>query len=1613
MSSDNLKPARSRLKSIFTYIRELTKLRTPPVSNSESYEWSLRISNLPSYPTIQSYTVPSTEDNDFDGVLLRVKRPKETLCPKPSKQIESWLKTGWDRIEVKPEAIQAKNSILNGQTTTESFLDDQARVKAFEDWLIQREKWEDAERPVREALRVFSDFFSLHGLVQRESEKFQLYIGDGHLVWDSAVTPVDHPILLRKVELEFDSSVPEFIIKDCDEDTEVYTSLLRHHELDGRGIVELKQKLGNENFHPMSNGKCDDYLKFFIQRFFENGKFKDKQAEINKSEPSVYRDAVIFLGSRTQGFTEALDKLIESTDDSIELSEALLRMVGIDEKVPPQNSGIGNSSTDSLPPLPSEIDFLLTKPSNKEQERVIERLENTGSVLVQGPPGTGKSHTIANIIGHLLASGRTVLVSSHTSKALKVVREKVAANLQPLCVAVLENDTEGKSQLEESVNGIVSYLSRADSASISREISQLEERRRVLKDQLRKAEADALEIRKGEYEDILVGGEAIPPSEAARRISGMDEKDFWIPGPLKRGASLSVVLEDLQFLYDTNSDLSIEDELCIEEGLPAPTSIIDPSRLNELFESISAIKSSEAKSYEQSWKHDKQDFQKLDEVILALNKAMDVFKTHSWVQKVIEETSLSDEHIRPWESLISQVNIAIESTAKKSELILKHGPKINGEINESLLLICKNLLNHIKLGKKVTGFTTLFNSDWKNLLKSARVDSGEPKTEEHFDALIAYVETELIRKDLESRWERQVVMIGGPKLDAGKPEAKAKSLLYVLSLAARWNTQTWKEIQDDLQGQGFLLKELIDQISNETVSHSPLQKMERIAVECLIPAINARKLWVRLRLLESQRLETIKSLKENFHKAANVNAYLRQMLEAVELKDINQYRNAFNYFMQLHLKIEINGKRSRILKVLDPIAPSWAGSIKLRKGPHGRGQMPNDPFGTWKLTQWKEEIDRRMAADYSKVQRDVLRIKVELQEVNAQYVEKLAWRYQLGRTGLVERQALTGWQQLQNRITKTGRGKRDAILRKESQRTLKNCKNAVPVWIMPLSRIFESFDLTTTKFDVLILDEASQSDITALVAFSIAKQVIVVGDKEQVTPSAVGEELGKIQVLIDEILKDIPNKLLYTGKTSIYDLAEQSFGETIRLVEHFRCVPDIIQFSNNLCYGDIRPLRESSSSPFKKQLIAHRIQGATSDSKKNKKEALEVASIICAMTETQEYSSSSIGVISMVGTDQALLVDTILQRKLPVDKYAKHSLMCGNASQFQGDERDIILISMVDSCDNPPLSIRQEDKYQKTFNVASSRARNQMWVVHSLNPATDLKPMDLRLRLINHAENPRAIDELIKSTQAKADPKSEVFEPRVIKDLMIEGFRVTPQWKVGAYTIDLVVQGKSKRVAIECDGDRFHPPEKLSEDIYRQMVLERLGWRFIRIRGTEYFRNPQKTMKRVAEELENLGVEKLGHEIPDTEDDLSDDLQNKILARAAELREKWDTEGDVVDDKSRKSGWGKKSTAKKIIMSMDPEVFDSIVKEEPEPNAKTRSSKATSMLNSKNIVLYLTDKGFEVIDKRQAGGSLWVIDSPEFQSAREQIEELSGVKFALASNGSASTKNRPGWYTKK
>ena len=425
----------------------------------------------------------------------------------------------------------------------------------------------------------------------------------------------------------------------------------------------------------------------------------------------------------------------------------------------------------------------------------------------------------------------------------------------------------------------------------------------------------------------------------------------------------------------------------------------------------------------------------------------------------------------------------------------------------------------------------------------------------------------------------------------------------------------------------------------------------------------------------------------------------------------------------------------------------------------------------------------------------------------------------------------------------------------EARKLMTRCADAVPVWIMQISLMAESFDPRTTRFDVVIIDEASQADINALVPLYMGKQIVVVGDHEQVTPLGVGKQQTILENLRTSMLQGIPNSHLFDNMSSIYDIGRQSFGDAIRLVEHFRCVPEIIAFSNQLsCEGKIRPLRESNSTHIKPACVPYRVEGIR-DGDTNIVEAERIVELIKAMTLHPAYVDKTIGVISMLKHAQAALIQTRLHQEGDSVEIQKRRIHSGISASFQGDERDIIFLSMVDG---PPeegtLRATGEGAFElikKRYNVAVSRAKDQLWVVHSFDPDLHLKTNDLRFRLLQHVKDPTASLRMFNQEVGRTESP---FEREVLKRLTDAGFRVKTQWQVGYLRIDMGVIGADKRLAVECDGDRYHPMEKLAEDTERQSILMRRGWKFERIRGSAFYRDPDKAMEPVFDRLGELEI---------------------------------------------------------------------------------------------------------------------------------------------------------------
>jgi very-short-patch-repair endonuclease len=166
------------------------------------------------------------------------------------------------------------------------------------------------------------------------------------------------------------------------------------------------------------------------------------------------------------------------------------------------------------------------------------------------------------------------------------------------------------------------------------------------------------------------------------------------------------------------------------------------------------------------------------------------------------------------------------------------------------------------------------------------------------------------------------------------------------------------------------------------------------------------------------------------------------------------------------------------------------------------------------------------------------------------------------------------------------------------------------------------------------------------------------------------------------------------------------------------------------------------------------------------------------------------------------------------------------------------------------------------FNVALSRARDRMYLFRSVTDA-EFNDGSLNGKVISHFKQP--FRQNATAVQSLRERCESGFELEMFDELVRRGFRVEPQVPCGGYRIDFVVEGnEGRRLAIECDGDRYHGPGQWKDDMARQRVLERAGWTFWRCFASTFVRDREAVLDDLMQTLSKLGIEPLGAESLDT-----------------------------------------------------------------------------------------------------------------------------------------------------
>lgn len=1338
--------------------------------------------------------------------------------------------------------------------------------------------WSAGEKPRRQTISLYGDLFSLkHQLESEETAKPQeLVWGLGVSAWKldyaeakkTSVVNFQYPLITQAMELAVEDATLAMVLRPRSVHPRFEFDAFSACQLTSAADVEkaAKEALGKTSDRavtPFDAGSFEPVLKLVAGNLHETGRYQSgHDVPPAAGDDLLVSDAWVILSRpRSNNFLhediERLKKRINAGDDIPVGSLALVTVPSSQAAHPKPVSFRGLSGGSGAIGDVRELYFPLQY--NHEQVTIIEQLERSDGVVVQGPPGTGKTHTIANIVCHYLATGRKVLVTSKGEQALEVLQSKIPEEVRPLTVALLSGDREGMRQFQSSIEAILHNVSQLNVNVVDTQIAQLKssiERahselatidRRVddiAVSQLSDIEVDGVQMRAqkmaelvitgrsrhGWFDDVLsldpshappVSGSEVAGAREARRRLGTDlgYTSARIPSSLTLPAAA-----DVSQLHDVLVSLRDIEEAEAQGGLLALRATT-PEVLNE------------ARKLLQSVEGAAQMAQELEDA--GALWAFDLRRKCRLAEFASERQAL--------EALFGEIEGLVTSRAEFLQKPVELPEKALADIK-----FREALLKGAETGKPL-GMFALGAGEVKQHLAAVRVAGLAPVGAHDWKHVVRYAKLHLRVHSFSVRWNQFAELLSIPLV---KGSVTALRQIELVTTSAR---------------KAHLLA------TNHDV-HLPAMA-ERVFAKAPVAAIRGtsremRKVREHLRShltrVELARAATmLATLQEKL--AGTSGPVSRDLRDFVE-KDLGSKAQPTERVVARYVEMIAEVRRIEALhhdlKVVTSVADAiekagaarLAGRVRSQSVP-ASGEDPALPVtwrDAWNWARVKTHLDaieaREELLGLAARRRD---IEAGLARLYESMVAKSAWRATKQGANPLVLSALEAYRTAVRKIGQ-GTGPNAHRFRRDAQDAMQKAQGAVPCWVMSHSKVSETLPAILGSFDLVVVDESSQSDLWALPAVLRGKKILVVGDDRQVSPDGGFISAVRIQELRDRFLADQPHKASLTPEKSLYDIASTVFaGQKVMLREHFRCVPAIIAYSNRFYDNFMQPLRiPRESERIDPPLVDIFVPSGYRDGAKdlNRPEAQAILSEIQAILANNQLVGRTLGVVSLLGPDQAKYIDTLVRKHCDGAELMRRKFECGDARVFQGSERDIMFLSMV--ADPKSCRALSGNMFEQRFNVAASRARDRMYLVRSVK-LSDLSQADLRAGLLQHYSQP--LDGTTDEAKSLVDHCESGFERQVYSALFEKGYRVLPQVKAGAFRIDMVVEGgNDARLAIECDGDEFHGPDRWAADMNRQRVLERAGWTFWRCFASTWSMRKEEVLQELTERLGAMGIEPLG-----------------------------------------------------------------------------------------------------------------------------------------------------------
>jgi very-short-patch-repair endonuclease/uncharacterized protein YukE len=1478
--------------ALLSFLRDAAKLRRVRVAAYESGAKILWVEDVPTDQPECRTVFTSDHPDEFADHWIEVRKKRMPSRPPVPKVAVDWVRPqDLDQTDTEPELLREITVLVETPlpepevppveqgSSVQSVpelrrLEDHADVQeAWLEYVLNRwQPWAQEMRRWQEVQDVYEDVDFMRRRLEETEERYELILGLGLVQWrDSTGTTVKRHLLTAPAEIVLEAArgVLRVVPSASFDSFRVELDMLERQDqprLQGEG---LEDKLGDLDIRAWDTAKVGEILRVIANRATAGAEVDETcLAPPDRADDTFrvfYAPALVLRERRPTSYDKLIAGFLDGTQgdwaNAVTKPFEQLLLEG-----QPRQDPVGGETGQPDPAIgPGGLAdrLLFPLPTNEAQREIANRLQARPYVLVKGPPGTGKSLTIANLICHLLAHGERVLVTAHAPKALNVLRGLLPPEFQHLCVTTLGASREDQELLKEGVNRILQRRNEWRGEEWAQDaIDKLEHELQQLVGELAEVERALRECREAETHSHSLPGEYQGTAgQIARRLEQERERFAWFPKLPKDPTPFPLDAEEIGFLAGVNAELT-EDrvrELDLEMGdfvLPAPDAFREMASAyataKRTAERMAADASQERTSLLGDCSADtlaalQSSFSALEDAAARAGHALG-----DLAERVLKDLLMGQEE--RWSNLSRELNslrtAAVAEAERAGTARIDLPPAADPD---RLRTDAERRLKHFEDGghRGFSVFAPRAVIDTRYLERSCCVDGRAPREPDSLRKLVGFLRLAWLVDRLVRQWPAPVLA----------DHAEPTQILCDLSHLA-------EELQQLLGCFATLRRDALACVPvGDRVALA--QRGERVKWISAIAAEVARRAE---RDAAEPLYDCLRALR-GCAETGRAHPTTQRLAHAVTSGHVGEWQVAWQERERVRIAKEALRRYQALLTTLDEGCPGLADSIRERAGqPDWKEKfLELDKAWAWAYASaWVQSLadsDR-----YRELVQSSHRLQTNIEDKTKDVAAARAWRAFFERADDATFQNLNAWTQAQTRI-RGGTGVQAYRHRRAARGYLMPCIPKIPAWIMPLHKLWETVEAQPGLFDTVIVDEASQAGLESLALFLLAKRIVVVGDDKQNSPEAVGVEEADIDRLGREHLMEFGFRAEFRPDTSLFDHSARAFGHPISLREHFRCVPEIIRFSNDLCYRDapLIPLRQAPPNrlpPLQYQYVSEGFCDGEGSRIHNDAEAEAVVEAVSACLQDKAYEGKTMGVIALQGHAQAELIGAKLAKTLDPRVFEERRLRCGVPATFQGDQRDVIFLSLVVAPNHRYKALNQLPD-QRRFNVAMSRARDQVWLFHSVQ-IHDLSPQCLRYRLLRFFQNPRAeavervnetLDRLEREVRLTARrpgnqprPYESWFEVDVALELLRRKYTVRPQYEVAGRRIDLVVEGLDAQLAVECDGDFWHGPERYEADRIRERVLRDAGWVFVRIRESEFYADRSGSVQQIIAACDELGI---------------------------------------------------------------------------------------------------------------------------------------------------------------